>query len=140
MNLDLTREEFLTLIEAVHIASHVREDEMTSLVEKKILKCGFSAGLDGEIMADGDEFVLNNLISRALHEEIDAFEEDIFWSALSEELAMRDLRFIKAEEEISALKKDEYDKIIGGQAARYDLEFDEHGVTHLTLAHPLPLV
>jgi hypothetical protein len=58
---------------------------------------------------------------------------------LADELAERDLSFVKTENEINALTDAEYDDIIDSQARRYEAEFAEHGVDHLTLAHPLPL-
>lgn len=139
MNLELTREQLMTLLESVHIASHVREADEVKEVEDILLACAKAAGLDGLVMEEDDGLVLNNLVSRALHDEIDRYEEDVFWSALADEMASRDLRFVKSEEEIAALPKSEYEQIVDGQAGRYDAEFAEHGVDHLTLAHPLPV-
>lgn len=139
MNLELTRDQFLTVIECLHLASHVRSGEDMEELEAILLKAGYDAGLDGSIMNDDGKLVLNNLLLRALHKEMDEYEDGIFESTLADELADRDLRFMKTEEEIVALSDKEYDEIIDGQALRYQAEFAEHGVDHLTLAHPLPL-
>jgi hypothetical protein len=139
MNLELTREQLMTILECVHIASHVREADEVKETEDILLACVKESGLDGLVMEEENGLVLNNLVSRALHDEIDRYEEDVFWSALSDEMASRDLRFVKSEEEIATLSKVEYEQIVDGQAGRYDAEFAEHGVDHLTLAHPLPV-
>jgi hypothetical protein len=139
MNLELTREQFITLLESVHLASHVRGDQDTDELEDILLKCGIKAGLDGLIMEEKGRFALNNLILRALHEEMDEYDEENFQMMLADELAERDLSFVKTENEINALTDAEYDDIIDSQARRYEAEFAEHGVDHLTLAHPLPL-
>jgi len=139
MNLDLSREQFITLLESVHLASHVRGAFETDELEDILLKCGMDAGLDGIVMEDKDGLMLNNLILRALHEDIDAYDDETFQTTLADELAARDLGFVKSQEEIDALTEDEYDAIIDSQALRYEAEFAEHGVDHLTLAHPLPL-
>lgn len=139
MNLDLTREQYLTLLECLHLASHVRDEESVVELEEKMMRAGIASGLDGMIMEENNKPVLNNLILRALHKEIDDYEEGVFRALLAEELADRDLRFMKTDEEIEALTDGQYDEIIESQARRYEAEFAEHGVDHLTLAHPLPL-
>ncbi len=139
MNLDLNREQFITLLESVHLAGHVRGAPELDELEEILLKCGLAAGLDGMIMDDNGKLTLNNLILRALHEEIDAYDDENFETTLADELASRDLSFVKTPEEIAALSDAEYDAIIESQARRYEAEFAEHGVDHLTLAHPLPL-
>jgi hypothetical protein len=139
MNLDLTREQYLTLIECLHLASHIRSDGSIGELEEKMMSIGLSAGLDGMIMDENGKLVLNNLIMRSLHKEVDAYEDDILRSLLADELADRDLRFMKTDEEIGALTDEQYDGIIDSQARRYEAEFAEHGMDHLTLAHELPV-
>lgn len=139
MNLELTREQFITLVECLHLAGHVRGDEVVEELETILLKAGFDNGLDGMIMQEEEKLVLNNLLMRALHKEMDDYEDDMFQSKLADELADRDLRFMKSEEEIEKLTDLEYDGIIDAQAMRYEAEFAAHGVDHLTLAHPLSL-
>jgi len=139
MNLELTREQFITLLEAVHLAGHIRGAYETDELEDVLLKCGLDAGLDGIVMEEKGGLILNNLILRALHEEIDVYDDETFQATLADELAARDLGFVKTQEEIDALTEEEYDEIIDSQARRYEMEFAEHGVDHLTLAHPLPL-
>jgi len=139
MNLELTREQFITLLEAVHLAGHIRGAYETDELEDVLLKCGLDAGLDGIVMEEKGGLILNNLILRALHEEIDVYDDETFQATLADELAARDLGFVKTQEEIDALTEEEYDAIIDSQARRYEMEFAEHGVDHLTLAHPLPL-
>jgi hypothetical protein len=139
MKLDLTREQVITLLESVHLAGHVRGDMNTDELEDILLKCGMEAGLDGIVMEEKGKLMLNNLILRALHEEIEEYDDENFEMILANELAERDLNFVKSEEEIDALTDAEYDEIIDSQARRYEMEFAEHGVDHLTLAHPLPL-
>lgn len=140
MNLELTREQFITLLESVHLAGHVRGAAEIDELEEILLKCGIASGLDGMIMEEKGELTLNNLILRALHEEIDVYDDETFQTTLADELAARDLGFVKSQEEIDALTEEEYDLIIDSQAQRYEAEFAAHGVDHLTLAHPLPLV
>ena len=139
MNLDLSREQFITLLESVHLANHVRGAFETEELEDILLKCGMDAGLDGIVMEDKDGLMLNNLILRALHEDLMEYDKETFQMTLADELAARDLEFVKSEEEIDAMSEDEYDDVIDSQARRYEMEFAEHGVDHLTLVHPLPL-
>jgi len=49
MNLELTREQFITLLEAVHLAGHVRGAFETDELEDLLLKCGMDAGLMGSL-------------------------------------------------------------------------------------------
>lgn len=139
MNLDLTREQYLTLLECAHLAGHIRNDGSIGELEEKLMDAGLAAGLDGMIMVEDGKPVLNNLILRSLHKEVDAYEDDVLHTLLADELADRDLRFMKTDEEIASLSDEEYDGIIESQARRYEAEFSDHGVDHLTLAHPLPL-
>jgi len=139
MNLELNREQFIALLESVHLAGHVRGAAEIDELEDILLKCGLESGLDGMIMEENGDLTLNNLILRALHEEIDAYDDETFQATLADELAARDLGFVKSQEEIDALTEEEYDAIIDSQAQRYEAEFAAHGVDHLTLAHPLPL-
>jgi len=139
MNLNLSREQFITLLESVHLAGHVRDDAELDELEDILLKCGMDSGLDGIVMKEKNGLMLNNLILRALHEDLKEYDEETFQNTLADELAARDLEFVKSQEEIDALTDEEYDEIIDSQALRYEAEFAEHGVDHLTLAHPLPL-
>ncbi len=139
MNVALTREQLLTLLECVHIASHVRDSSEIEEMEDALLKAADAAGLDGLVVREKDGLVLNSLVVRSIHDEVDAYEESVLWSSLSDELASRDLRYVKSQEEIDALSDREYDELIDGQARRYEAEFSEHGADHLTLAHQLPI-
>jgi hypothetical protein len=139
MNLELNREQFITLLESVHLAGHIKGAPELNELEDILLKCGLDAGLDGIVMEENGKLILNNLILRALHEDIDEYDDEAFRTTLADELAARDLSFVKTEEEIEALTDLEYDTIIDSQASRYEAEFAAHGVDHLTLAHPLPL-
>jgi hypothetical protein len=139
MNLNLSREQFITLLESVHLAGHVRGAVELDELEDVLLKCGMETGLDGIVMEEKGKLMLNNLILRALHEDIEEYDDETFQATLADELAARDLSFVKTAEEIESLTDDEYDEIIDSQALRYEAEFAEHGVDHLTLAHPLPL-
>jgi len=89
----------------VHLAGHVRGAFETDELEDLLLKCGMDAGLDGIVMEDKDGLMLNNLILRALHEEIDAYDDETFQATLADELAARDLGFVKTQEEIDALHR-----------------------------------
>jgi len=129
----------MTLIECAHISSHLRDTDEVFEVEKLLLECAEKAGLDGLVVREEQGLALNRLIVKSLHDEIDAYEEEVFWSSLADELAERDLRIVRSEEEIAALTNEEYDAIIDGQARRYDAEFAEHGSDHLSLAHELPV-
>jgi hypothetical protein len=139
MELKLSREQLLTLIECVHMASHIRDADEVLDIEQKLLSAAHDAGLDGMVMKENDGLVLNTLIARSLHDEIEDYEEGVLWSTLSDELAARDLRFLKSEEEISRLTDAEYEQIVSGQMRRYEAEFAAHGADHLTLAHQLPI-
>lgn len=139
MDLTLSREQLLALIECVHVASHIRDTDEVAELEQTLLRAAHASGMDGMVMEEKDGLVLNNLIARTLHDEIEGYEEEVLWSTLSDELASRDLRFMKSEEEISALSDAQYGELIAGQTRRYETEFAEHGADHLTLAHQLPI-
>jgi hypothetical protein len=139
MNIELTREQLMTLIECAHFASHIRDSNEVAEIENLLLGCAEKDGLDGLVMREEKGLALNRLIIKSLHDEIDIYESDVFWSSLAEELAERDLRIVRSEEEISALSDEQFDAIIEGQACRYDAEFAAHGSTHLSLAHELPV-
>jgi len=129
----------MTLIECAHIASHIRDSDAVSDVETILMECAEEAGMDGLVVREEKGLALNRLIVKALHDEMDAYDDDVFWSTLAEELAERDLRLVRSEEEIAALSDEQYDAIIEGQARRYDAEFSGHGSDHLSLAHELPV-
>lgn len=139
MTLEFSREQLLTLLESLHFAVHLRGDRDTFELEGDLLKRAYEAGFTDVVSRSKNIYVLGNLFSSTVHDEIDDLEDDILWSALADELAARDLHFMKSQEEIDALTDEEYDRIIESQAERYEAEFAEHGADHLTLAHPLPL-
>jgi len=139
MKLSLSPEQLITLIECSHIATHIRDSEAVFDVERALMECAEEAGMDGLVVREEKGLVLNRLIMKSLHDEIDAYEDDIFWSSLAEELAQRDLHLIRSEEDLETLTDEQYDAIIEGQARRYDVEFSEHGSEHLSLAHELPV-
>lgn len=139
MNVELNQGQFLNLIEALHISTHLRGDAETENLEQQMLRWAYESGMNEIVMRTDEGYALGSVYAKALHDEVHRYEDTVLWSGLAEELAVRDLSFVKSEEEIDQLADDEYDAIIGSQAGRYASELALHGVDHLTLAHQLPI-
>jgi hypothetical protein len=139
MNIELTREQFITLIECLHLGSHIRDDRETLELEQSLLKQASNDGFDNAVAATIDGYTLGPLLANGLHDEIDKYDDRAFWSSLAGELADKDLRLAKGEEAVKALSDEEYRLIHDDLADRYLDEFEAHGIDHVSLAHPLPL-
>jgi hypothetical protein len=132
MNISLTNEQLITLLEAVHIAAHVTPSPDIEELEDELLKAAVAANLEG-IVFDSDRLTLGNIFTKPLHDRLSRFEETVFWQTLSEEMADKDLCEKLGKEAVEALTDEEYFDKIENAVAEYDEEFKKHGTDRLTL-------
>ena len=136
MDLSLTNDQLITLLEAVHATAHVCPSPEIEELEDELLKAAVANGLEG-IVFEGDRLMLGNIITKPLHDRINEYEEATFWHALAEEMADKDLRAKLGDTEVSMLTDDQYFDKTAKMVAEYDEEFKEHGTDRLTLDYRL---
>lgn len=136
MNLNFSKEQFITLLEAIHAAAHISPSPEIEELENEMLSAAVAQGLEG-IVFEGDRLMLGNIITQPLHDRINEYEEAGFWRALAEEMADKDLRTKLGNDAVSDLTDEEYFEKTADLVADYDEEFKAHGVDRLTLDYQL---
>jgi hypothetical protein len=138
MNLNLSNEQLLTLLEAVHAAAHVCPSSDIEQLESDLLQTAVAQGVPG-IVFDEDRLMLGNIFTKPLHDRLNEYEELVFWRSLSEEMADKDLCNGLGEEAVAALTEEEYFEKSEPLIAEYDAEFKQHGTDRLILDYRLLL-
>ena len=146
MKVSFTQKEYARLLELAHMglwAAGARPDDPATMPERyaelaqKLLGLAETFGCADLVEADvnGELFLNEKLTEGPVHEKIDKFVEDAFWSELVMRLAERDLR---AERGNDATKigddytEDEQEKLDTMEDA-YWREFESQGVDHLVV-------
>jgi hypothetical protein len=138
MNIQLSNEQLLTLLEAVHAAGHVLPSPEMEELENELLKTAVAEGVPG-IIFDEDRLTLGNVFTKPLHDRLNEYEELVFWRSLAEEMADKDLCNDLGEEAVAALTDEEYFNKAAQLIAEYDAEFKQHGTDRLVLDYRMLL-
>ena len=132
MKLHLTEKQFRRLLDLVYIGNWVlnstREndrikdyDQVESLVFSHCLDHGMSSLVE---LYNG-EIIPSRAFAEGIHEAIMAYEDEMFFEILAEELALRDLDADRATEE-------NYDEVME-RMEQYMGEFEAHGTDHISV-------
>ena len=142
MQITLTQEQYAKLLELTYLGNWVvnsyRGEERLEDYDRTaehVLSFAPSAGLQDRV--EFDEFEGRYFPSRKLDDElkplVDEYDDDVFWNALIERLAERDLVRAQGEETVDKMDWDEYNRNIETYIKKYEKEIDESGVEHLEI-------
>ncbi|MDF3821106.1 hypothetical protein P3G55_14445 [Leptospira sp. 96542] len=140
MNLNLNESEVKHLLQALSIyewVSNSPHEEADSAVEEfcqSVLKKLQTLGVKEPITSDDGVLTVDETFFQEVFESyIEPYNDDVFWSDLSTELAQRDLEEKHSPKELEALSPDEYEAKVTKIAETYDKEFETNGVDKLFL-------
>ena len=133
MKLHLTEKQFRRLLDLVYIGNWVlnstREndrikdyDQVESLVFSHCLDHGMAKLVE---LYNGEIIPSRAFAEGGIHEAIMAYEDEMFFEILAEELALRDLDADRATEE-------NYDEVME-RMEQYMGEFEAHGTDHISV-------
>ena len=133
MKLHLTEKQFRRLLDLVYIGNWVlnstREndrikdyDQVESLAFSHCLDHGMSSLVE---LYNGEIIPSRAFAEGGIHEAIMAYEDEMFFEILAEELALRDLDADRATEE-------NYDEVME-RMEQYMGEFEAHGTDHISV-------
>lgn len=133
MELHMTEKQFRRLLDLVYIGNwvlnstrgedRIREyDKVESLVFSHCIDHGMTPLVE---LYEGEIIPSRAFAEGGIHEAIMAYEDDIFFEILAEELALRDLDAVEATEE-------NYDDVVE-RIEEYMDEFDANGTDHITV-------
>ncbi len=142
MRIELTVEQYLTLIKLVYLGNWVvnsfREEkdqipEFNAVEELIYAQAGPLAEEIGLYRDDEGRFFPSQALENELMDYLDAYEEECFWEHLVRRLAYRDLAEEIGEEVIRMMPADERDEVLSKYEERYRREFEECGLENLRL-------
>ena len=133
MQIDLTKQEFRSLLDLVYIGNWVlnsiRGDDRFQVyddLESKLFALCRSNGMKVLVQDwEGVPVPSKAYAEGGIHEAIAYYEDNIFYEILAEELSRRDMSYPE-------ITEDNYDEIIGRMTS-YMNEFQVSGVDHLVL-------
>lgn len=146
MEIELTTNEYKTLLEMVQIASwilhahkveHGPETKVYRDLEQKILSLAKEAGFEN--LVEYDRGMKEYFPTREFEEEnpamqfIDEYDEETFWDELAERLASRDLVEEEGEEKVNEMDPWERATRIESLHGGYLEEFERYGLERLRI-------
>ncbi|TGL72427.1 hypothetical protein [Leptospira jelokensis] len=140
MNLDLTAQETkqlldaLTVFEWVSNSPHEESDPSIDSFLQSILK-KLSKGMENNPISEenGMFTVAEEYFQEVFESYIEPYNDDVFWTELTTELAQRDLELSISEKELEAMSQEAYETKVAKEAEKYDAEFEKNGVDRLFL-------
>ncbi|TGL99763.1 hypothetical protein [Leptospira jelokensis] len=140
MNLDLTAQETkqlldaLTVFEWVSNSPHEESDPSIDSFLQSILK-KLSKGMENNPISEenGMFTVAEEYFQEVFESYIEPYNDDVFWTELTTELAQRDLELSISEKELEAMSQEAYERKVAKEAEKYDAEFEKNGVDRLFL-------
>lgn len=145
MNLKITKDEYRLLLDMLYLSdwimnAHLVERDVQypghQALRKKI--CSHFKEMDAEnIIEYSDEydeyFELANYDDYLHKNFIEPYDEEVFWAALADRLAIRDLSNEIGVEQYQAMDNTDKADKLAEIAARYENEFAEHGLDNIKL-------
>ena len=133
MQIDLTKQEFRSLLDLVYIGNWVlnsiRGDDRFQVyddLESKLFALCRSNGMKVLVQEwEGIPVPSKAYAEGGIHEAIAFYEDNVFYQILAEELSRRDMNYAE-------INDDNYEEIIG-RMNRYMSEFEVSGVDRLVL-------
>ena len=133
MNIELSRQQFRYLLDLVYIGNwvlnstrendRIREyDQVESLIFSQCLSQGMKSLVE---QLDGELIPSRAFAEGGIHEAIMAYEDNVFFEILAQELALRDL-------DDPPITEENYDEVME-RMNEYLGEFQRHGTDHVTV-------
>lgn len=146
MKIDFSKEEFVTLIEMIDIASwiisarkseHGAEEKPYQDMQNKLfsLAADFGCADKVEFLEEWNEYCASNYFEmESPHRKfIDDYDEDAFWDGLTENLAARDAIREVGKEKFLGLDPLQRFELIGEHESKWADEFSENGLENIAL-------
>ncbi|MCG6141101.1 hypothetical protein EHQ23_09525 [Leptospira bourretii] len=139
MNLELNPQETKHLLNALAVfewvsnSPHEETDPSVDEFIQSILK-KLSAEKENPIVSENGLYTISEEYFQEVFESyIEPYNDDIFWTDLSTELAQRDLEQKVSAKDLEALSPEDYENKVAKEAEKYDTEFEKNGVDNLFL-------
>ncbi|EKJ85165.1 hypothetical protein [Leptospira meyeri] len=139
MNLELNPQETKHLLNALAVfewvsnSPHEETDPSVDEFIQSILK-KLSATKESPIVSENGLYTISEEYFQEVFESyIEPYNDDIFWTDLSTELAQRDLELKVSAKDLEALSPEDYETKVAKEAEKYDTEFEKNGVDNLFL-------
>ncbi|MCW7481552.1 hypothetical protein [Leptospira kanakyensis] len=139
MNLDLNPQETKHLLNALAVfewvsnSPHEETDPSVDEFIQSILK-KLSSSPESPIVSENGLYTISEEYFQEVFESyIEPYNDDIFWTDLSTELAQRDLEQKVSVKDLEALSPEDYEVKVAKEAEKYDAEFEKNGVDNLYL-------
>ena len=141
MNISLTPEQYKTLLLTTYLGnwmvnSHqVETDKTFDTLASHVYSYAESFGLAGlvELDADNGQYYPTRELEELAAEHMDAYDNETFWAELIERLSERDLVAKHGQDASEKMTVEERFTKLEEFEARYDEEFEKHGVERLTI-------
>lgn len=140
MNIELSKEEYLTLLQLVNygklvVLTNEEEFEKVADLEQKLYQVAQEQDAAEFVQPDedGEDLELSDAYVDEVEDNVEAYEEEIFWENLVLKMVSRDIQesdIVLDEENIDV---DEYLAKTQPIAEKYQNEFAERGVANLRL-------
>ncbi|MCW7492800.1 hypothetical protein ND861_07295 [Leptospira sp. 2 VSF19] len=139
MNLELNPQETKHLLNALAVfewvsnSPHEETDPSVDEFIQSILK-KLSVEKESPIVSENGLYTISEEYFQEVFESyLEPYNDDIFWTDLSTELAQRDLELKVSAKDLEALSPEDYETKVAKEAEKYDTEFEKNGVDNLFL-------
>lgn len=141
LTVTLAKEDFKLLVKHVALAnwmltSHEEEpDEKLEAFFSTMLGIAKKNGIDDGIEYDEDakRFFLTEEREDEYHQQIDEYDEEVFWMMLEEVLSERDCLEKHGEEKLGKMDAEKRYALLEQAQEKYAEEFEKHGVLRLKI-------
>jgi len=142
MKIDLTFEEFKTLLQALAVADYIligrkyNREAIYKKLKTKLLKIAKSNKLDDyyeEYKAGDLEFALHSKELDLVDQMMQDYERETYWESLIDDLAIRDLAGKVSASEFDSLDIVKRFELISQHREIYEKEFEKNGIINLRL-------
>lgn len=141
MNISLTAEQYKALLLMTYLghwmvnAHRVETDKPSDMLASHLYSYAKSFGLADlvELDADSGEYFPTQQLEEIASEYIDAYDNQTFWDELIDRLSDRDLVAKHSQEAREKMTSEERFTELEKFEARYDEEFEKHGVERLII-------
>lgn len=140
MNIQITENEVKHLLNALSIyewvtnSPHEESDPGVDEFCQSLLQKLSTAGVKEPIQKEDGNFTVSEPFFQELFESyIEPYNDNVFWTDLSSELAQRDLELEYSPKEVQGLKPEDVEKRLNRAMQEYDEEFEKNGVDRLFL-------
>lgn len=143
MKINITKKEYRLLLDILYISDwimHSREVHSRSAhhaLRKKFLSYYKEMEAEDaiEYATEDDEYYESRVYEEDMHHQfIDPYDEEVFWEALADRLAERDLIKTLGLESFRSLDGMDRAMKLSKVAEQYENEFEQHGLEHIAVS------